>query len=319
MDAFLNYAPLSASTSRDSNTASKIALVIVTYNSAAVLPGLLDSLEAGLEGIDHYEVIVVDNASRDNSVALARKHPIGVTVLETGRNAGYAAGINSATETLSPETDVLILNPDVRLLRGCVHALRRRFSDNSIGVVVPKVLNEDKTIAYSLRREPSLLTIWSDSLLGTKIAAKLGIGEIVSSPSLYSGGGVVDWATGAALAISAHARKTVGSWDESFFLYSEEVDYMERVRSAGMGVVYEARACAVHFGGEYHENTYLSGLMTSNRIRYFRRHHGRLSTLLFRLGIIVGETMRIALGAGHRAALCAALFSAAGPQTAPAR
>ncbi|KQV33367.1 MULTISPECIES: glycosyltransferase family 2 protein [unclassified Rhizobium] len=316
MDALLKTAPGGATVH---HADARIALVIVTYNSGEVLPGLLDSLEAGLEGVDRYEVIVVDNASRDDSVALARAHPIGVTVIETGRNAGYAAGINAAVATLTPDTDVLVLNPDVRLQPGCVHLLSRRLADASIGIAVPKVLNEDGTVAHSLRREPSLLTIWSDALLGTKMAAKLGIGEIVSSPDLYSTGGVVDWATGAALAISAKARKTVGSWDESFFLYSEEVDYMERVRSAGLGVVYETRARAVHFGGEYHENTYLSGLMTSNRIRYFRRHHNIVSTLLFRLAIIVGETMRVTLGAGHRAALHAALFSAAGPQTAPAR
>jgi hypothetical protein len=47
--------------------------------------------------------------------------------------------------------------------------------------------------------------------------------------------------------------------------------------------------------------------MTSNRIRYFRRHHGPISTALFRLSIVVGETMRMALGPGHRAALRAAL------------
>jgi len=74
----------------------------------------------------------------------------------------------------------------------------------------------------------------------------------------------------------------------------------------------------VHSGGEYHQNTYLSGLMTANRIRYFRRHHSAFATAFFRLGIIVGETMRITLGPGHRAALYAALFSTAGPQSAPA-
>ncbi|WP_246733791.1 glycosyltransferase family 2 protein [Rhizobium sp. 57MFTsu3.2] len=300
-------------------TNAGIALVIVTYNSAGVLPGILDSLADGLEGIDRYEIIVVDNASHDDSVALAQAHPIGVTVIETGRNAGYAGGINVAVATISLETDILVLNPDIRLQAGCVRTLSRRLSDTAIGVVAPKLLNDDGTIANSVRREPSLLTIWSDALLGTKLAGKLGLGEIVASPDLYSRGGAVDWATGAALAISANARKKVGTWDESFFLYSEEVDYMQRVRSAGLEVAYEADACVMHSGGEYHQNTYLSGLMTANRIRYFRRHHSAFATVFFRLGIIVGETMRIALGPGHRAALYAALFSAAGPQSAPAR
>lgn len=318
MDALVKKASLPGSVGAPHGNLAPIALVVVTYNSADVLPGLLDSLELGLEGMDRYEVIVVDNASRDASVTLARAHRIGAKVMETGRNAGYAAGINAALAAIAPNRDVLVLNPDVRLQSGCVLALSRRLLNASIGMVAPKILNEDGTISFSLRREPSLLTIWSDALLGTRLASKLGIGEIVAASEIYQSGGVADWATGAALAISARAREIVGRWDETFFLYSEEVDYMRRVRAADMDVVYEVSAGAVHFGGEYHENTYLSGLMTANRIRYFRRHHSALATLLFRLGIIVGETMRIALGPGHRAALYAALFSAAGPQTAPA-
>ncbi|EPE94965.1 glycosyl transferase family protein (plasmid) [Rhizobium grahamii CCGE 502] len=317
MDAMSKKVPLGADPCF--STFAGIALVVVTYNSAQVLPGMLDSLASGLEGTDRYEIIIVDNASHDDSVALAQAHPIGATVIETGKNAGYAGGINVAVATIAPEIDVLVLNPDIRLQAGCVRALSRRLSDDAIGVVAPKLLNDDGTVAHSVRREPSLLTIWSDALLGTKLAAKLGLGEIVASPDLYRRGGAVDWATGAALAISAKARKTVGSWDETFFLYSEEVDYMERVRSAGMEVAYVADACVAHSGGEYHQNAYLSGLMTSNRIRYFRRHHSAFATLFFRLGIIVGETMRMTLGPGHRAALYAALFSAAGPQSAPAR
>ena len=172
-------------------------------------------------------------------------------------------------------------------------------------------------IALSLRREPTIVTAWSDALLGTKLAALIGLGEIVDKPPLYQHGGIVEWATGAALAISARARRAIGSWDESFFLYSEEVDYMARVRQSGLNVVYEVKARAVHFGGAYHENTYLSALMTTNRIRYFRRHHGPMATAVFRLAIIIGETMRFALGPGHRAALRAALFFSPATQPAP--
>lgn len=300
-----------------SDVAAKIAVVVVTYNSASVLGGLLDSLPSGLAGVDSYEVLVVDNNSCDNSVDLAQCHPIGAKVIQMGRNAGYAAGINAAIKTLSADTDVLVLNPDIRLEHGCVLRLSERLSEGTVGIVVPQILNEDRTVALSLRREPTIVTAWSDALLGTKLAALIGLGEIVAEPALYRHGGIVEWATGAALAISARARRAAGIWDESFFLYSEEVDYMARVRRSDLNVVYEVKARAVHFGGAYHENTYLSALMTTNRIRYFRQHHGPTATAVFRLAIIIGETMRIALGPGHRAALRAALFFSPAPQRAP--
>ncbi|MFT2214427.1 glycosyltransferase family 2 protein [Rhizobium giardinii] len=303
--------------SAGSHVAARIAVVIVTFNSASVLGGLLDSLPSGLEGVHSYDVLVVDNDSHDNSVELAQCHSIGAKVIQMGRNAGYAAGINAAINVLSADTDVLVLNPDIRLQRGCVLRLSERLSETTVGIVVPQILSEDRTIALSLRREPTIVTAWSDALLGTKLAAQIGLGEIVADPALYEHGGVIEWATGAALAISARARRSAGAWDESFFLYSEEVDYMERVRRSGLNVVYEAKARAVHFGGAYHENTYLSALMTSNRIRYFGRHHGLAATAAFRLAIIIGETLRIALGPGHRAALRAALSFSPKRQSAP--
>lgn len=281
--------------------------IVVTYNSAEVLPGLLDSLAAGFAGIGRSGVIVVDNDSHDGSADIAAAHPIGPAVIRTGRNAGYAAGINAATRTIEADADILILNPDIRLLPGAAERLSTCLSDPTVGVAAPRMLNEDGSLALSLRREPTLVTAWSDALVGTSIAARLGLGEIVSNPVAYERRSRAEWATGAILAISGPARAVVGEWDETFFLYSEEVDYMERVRRCGLSVTYVPDAEATHFGGEYHNNTFLASLMTKNRIRYFRRHHGAVATALFRLSIIVGETMRFGLGPGHRAAFRAAL------------
>lgn len=116
---------------------SLIAAVIVTYNSAAVLPGLLDSLAIGFEGIARHRTIVVDNNSGDNSADLALAHPIGVKVVRMGRNAGYAAAINAAAAELGPDADLLILNPDIRLLPGSVRRLCECLSDPSVGIVAP--------------------------------------------------------------------------------------------------------------------------------------------------------------------------------------
>ncbi|TWG96730.1 GT2 family glycosyltransferase [Mesorhizobium sp. J18] len=284
-----------------------LAVVVVTYNSASVISGLLDSLPAGLSGIPRVEVIIVDNDSKDRTVELTEAHTVQPKVIRMGRNAGYAAGINAASFLAPSGADLLILNPDIRLRPGTAATLRERLRDGSVGVAVPKVLHEDGSLAHSVRREPSMTTVWADALLGTRRAARLGLGEIVADRSIYERGGSVQWATGAILMVSARARRIVGEWDESFFLYSEEVDYLRRVRERGGSVVYVPEAEAVHIGGDYQHNPYLSGLMTANRIRYFRRHHGVLPTGMFRLGIIAGETMRFALGPGHRAALRAAL------------
>ena len=133
---------------------SGLSIVIVTYNSAAVLPGLLDSLPAGLEGVKQFETIVVDNDSADNSVDIALAHAIRPRVIRMGRNAGYAAAINAGAATVRPDADLLILNPDIRLLPGTVSLLVRRLTDSSVGVAVPRILAEDGSTRWSLRRDP---------------------------------------------------------------------------------------------------------------------------------------------------------------------
>jgi N-acetylglucosaminyl-diphospho-decaprenol L-rhamnosyltransferase len=309
-------------TVRDASNAARpraqpaLSIVVVTYNSASVLPGLLDSLPAGLEGIEQFQTIVVDNDSADGSADIARAHPTGPQVISTGRNAGYAAAINVGAAAAGPDADLLILNPDIRLLPGSVRLLISRLTDPSVGVAVPRILDEDGTTRWSLRREPSVMRAWTDAVLGGTLAARIGNGETIGDPATYDRDGMVEWASGSILAVAARARAAVGDWDESFFLYMEEVDYLRRVREHGFSVAYVSQAQAVHLEGEYNTNPFLSALLAANRIRYHRRHHGPLSTLLFRLGIIVGEGLRAFHGPpGHKAALRAALTSASAFET----
>ena len=172
---------------------------------------------------------------------------------------------------------------------------------------MPRNLCTDGTVDRTIRREPSVRTAWADALLGGKLATQLGLGEIVHDNNLYERGGLVDWASGSALLVAARARRTVGAWDESFFLYSEEVDYQRRVRSGGFRIAYAPDAEVVHIGGECHSNPSLFALLTANRVRYFARHHGPLSAFMFRLGVAAGEMFRAARGAEHRGALLSAL------------
>lgn len=286
---------------------NSLSVVIVTYNSAATLPGLLDSLPAGLAGIQRSEVVVADNASSDRSADLAAAHPIGPRVFRTGRNGGYAAGINAALSAISPDADVLILNPDIRLLPGAAAPLAARLRDGA-GIAVPHILHEDRTEVPSLRREPSIVTAWADALLTGRLRARFDVGETILDPARYQSDGLVDWASGAALAVAARTRRLVGEWDETFFLYSEETDFQRRARANGLTVAFVRQSEVVHIGGEYARNPHLYAMLTANRIGYFARHHRPLATAVFRLGVLAGEAIRAANGSAvHRAGLGAAL------------
>lgn len=293
---------------RANGTRPPLAVVVVTYNSASVLPGLLDSLPDGLAGLEKPRVVIVDNDSTDGSPEVALAHATAPQLIRTGRNAGYAAAINAAAATLACDADLLVLNPDIRLLPGAAYRLQRHLRQQpGAGIVVPQMLDADGGISPSLRREPSLATAWSEALLGGRLCTRLGLGEIIGDAGTYARDGSVAWATGAALMIAARARRRAGAWDESFFLYSEEVDYMRRVRRCGFSVDYLHAPQVMHIGGDYKASPFLSALMTANRIRDYGRGHGKVKTALFRLAVAAGAAARSPLGPAHRASLRAAL------------
>jgi GT2 family glycosyltransferase len=294
-----------------------LTVVTVAYNSADVLAGLLDSLPAALAGVEHWQVVVVDNASADGSPELAEAHPLRPRVVRTGRNGGYAAGINAGLADISPAADVLILNPDVRLVAGAVRPLTERLDDPAVGIAVPRTLRENGKMLKSLRREPSLLTAWAEAILGGRLTAALDLGEIVTHPAPYAQDGLADWASGGVMAVAARARAAVGAWDESFFLYSEEVEFQRRVRMSGLRIGFVAKSVVVHKGGDYRRDPRLYALLTANRVRYYRRYHGPVATALFRLGVVSGEALRSPRGSPiHRAGLHAALRYRAGTAAA---
>ena len=185
----------------------RLSVVTVTYNSSRHLKAFLDSLQTGLDGLQDFEVVIADNASSDDSVAIALSHPIRPRVINVGWNSGYAGGINAAVATVGEDSTLLVLNPDVRLLPGAALLLVDRLLDPTVGVAVPRILDEAGRLTHSLRREPSLTTAWTDAVLGGgKLGTWIGTGEKISDPTRYTADGFADWAEGSALAISARAQ-----------------------------------------------------------------------------------------------------------------
>jgi N-acetylglucosaminyl-diphospho-decaprenol L-rhamnosyltransferase len=287
-------------------TDTPLDIVIVTFNSAEVLGGLLDSLATALEHVPNAQVFVADNDSKDASLRIASGHPVVTSVLEVGYNAGYSAGINAAVHKFGRGGALLLLNADIRLEPDCIEKMLAELDDPRAGIVVPRMLHEDGTLSHSIRREPSLVTAWSEAVIGGNLAGSLGVGEVLRKPEDYTQSRNIEAATGAILLVSAAARKAVGDWDERYFLYSEEVDYQRRVRQAGFDIRYAPDALCTHIGGESNENPTLFSLLTANRVRYYRRYHSAGETLLFRLAVTVGAGLRYVLGPTHRAELRAA-------------
>ena len=296
----------------------EVLVVVVTYNSAHLMRRLLDGLVAALEGVDSARVVIVDNGSGDGTPDEVARVAPWVDIVAVGHNLGYAAAINTALRTRRAGRCVIVLNPDAVPLPGCIRHLRDAVALAGVGIAVPRVNDAKGRLKYSLRREPTLLRALGETLLGGHRAARFpAFGDMVRDDAQYVDGATADWATGAAMAISVEALAAIGPWSEEFFLYSEETDYALRARDAGFRLRYVEAAIVEHPGGEMSRSPFLWSLVAVNRVRLYRRRHGRLSSAAYWLVVVINEATRAALGRPvHRAALVA-LFR--GRPTAPAQ
>ena len=264
-----------------------LTIVVVTHNSEAVVAGLLDSLPAALSGVSA-EVIVVDNASTDNTVGVVEAYG-GCTVIRSA-NDGYAAGVNNGIRAGVGQA-VLVLNADVRLHPGSVSPLVKALEHESIGIVAPRILDADGHLFASLRREPTLLRA-----VGLNFTGLPRFAEYVRRDTEYDAPAVVDWALGAVLLISRHCLDVVGEWDESFFLYSEETDFCLRARDLGIFTRYEPGSIVLHIGGQSGQSPETHAMQIVNRVRLYRRRHGALSSWTFFALTVISEMSWVARG-----------------------
>ncbi|MHB1011073.1 MAG: glycosyltransferase [Propionibacteriaceae bacterium] len=276
-------------------------MLVVTYQSAHDIGTLIASLRVEAAS-QRLRVVVADNASTDGTLAAVRAHS-DVIICPTGGNLGYAAGINAGIRAAGQADALLILNPDLRVEPGCIELLRRRQRLVGAGVVVPRIVDSNGATYPSLRREPTLLRALGDAVFGSRLASRPGfLSEIVGRKSEYDQPHQVDWATGAALLIAGEVASKVGEWDERFFLYAEETDFMRRVREAGETIWYEPGSVVQHAQGGSGSSVDLDRLLTVNRIRYVSKHRGAVYVELFRAVVVLHELARAASPA-HRAAL----------------
>jgi GT2 family glycosyltransferase len=220
-----------------------VTVAIVTYGSADDLPGCFEALAAQ----EHrgFEVVVVDCASADGSVEVAREADLGgirKTVVPLGKNLGFAGGMNEAFRR-SEAPYFLTLNADTRPASGFLSVLLGRFrasSDLRLGAVTPRLVRP--------AGEPPLLDACGMVLKSTWRHLDRGSGEV--DRGQYMEAERVFGGTGAATLWSREALDDValdGSvFDPDFHSFREDAELSFRLRERGWEVVYEPRAVAEH-------------------------------------------------------------------------
>jgi len=245
---------------------ARVACVVVTHDA---LPWIEQCL-ASVEGVP---TVVVDNGSSDRTVGFVRERFPRVQVIESS-NDGLAAGWDRGIAETASE-HVLVLNADAWLvedaLSSLVAAADRHPSAAAIG---PKLENPDGSLQRSVRGFPSAWRLATEYLYLRKLAPRShALNAFYGAGFDHGSECVVEWVMGACFLLRRSAYDEVGPFDERFFLFSEEVDWMRRATDHGWTVVFTPDARCIHVSGAAH-----GGRLFRENVRGHLRYlslHGR--------------------------------------------
>ena len=240
-----------------------ISVIIINHDGETHLGRCLESL-AGSGA----EILLVDNASRDNSLALVRERFPDVVVFPQRENIGFSAANNLAAAEAEGDA-FLLLNADAWLDPGALGLLAKQLDDRTdVGLVAPRLRYPDGRSQFSWSpvrgfvgeilqklRNPFEAQAWAHCSLAHRFARLAG-------PT---------WYTAACVLLRADAFRAVGGFDENFFMYFEDVDLCLRLEAAGWKLLQEPRAVVHHAGGLVGRKV-VDDLYRPSQLRYYRKH-----------------------------------------------
>lgn len=239
--------------------AAELSIIIVNWNGGELLRSCLRSLAEAPPSVS-YDIVVVDNASSDDSVAWLRSAAVAtllpgveIHLVENADNVGFSKANNQAVN-YSQAPMLFLLNPDTEVTAGAIDTLITCLnSDPRIGACGPRLLNTDGSLQHSVWRNPP--TAWEIVVTG------IGLWRLI--PRGMRGrlllGGHWDHATrrtvpmlfGAAILARRKMIDEVGGLDERFHMYGEDYEWCLRITRAGWKLVFEPAASITHHGGQF--------------------------------------------------------------------
>ena len=268
----------------------RVTAIVVNWNAGKHLAQCVAAL-INQRGID-LNVIVVDNASSDNSLEALETYGDCVRVIQTGENLGFGRAVNRGV-SVSHSAIVVAMNPDVVLQPDAVNTMVKFLNAHAnVGMVGPKLKDADEQILASCGEAPRLRDEICRKFLLHLIFPLLKFRR--RSPSKPE---AVAWVTGACFAVRRRVLDAVNGLDEAIFMYYEDVDLGLSINRAGWQVMYLPHAEGIHIGGESSKQALTRMLVVSEAsYAYFiAKHLGQWAACLLRLLRPIEMTLRALL------------------------
>lgn len=258
------------------NANMDVSFCVVNLNAKNHLNDCLISIPGSLDTTS-YEIIITDNNSNDGSVEYIREHYPNVSVITNSRNEGYTKAINQALKCSKGDYKV-ILNPDSILMPNSISQILQFLrSDDSIGIVGPKVIDDSGVFQRSCRRgiaRPAAVFSYF-----------LGLSKLFPSDKKYTGYHLnhlntddineVSGVSGSCMVIRKNVIDDIGYFDEQYFAYQEDSDYCLTAKNNGWKIYYYPESIVKHIGGQGGSHSVRSRAIFEwhrSYVRYFYKH-----------------------------------------------
>lgn len=255
-----------------------LSVIIVSYNTSYLLRKCLNKVYKSLSfgKIEKMsEILVVDNASQDDTVAMIGKNFPKVIIIKNTKNLGFARANNLGIKNSTGE-NILLLNSDTEVEKDALTKLLGvAVSDDKIGAVGGRLQNTDGSLQSSVGFFPSLIKVffWMFFIDDMPLLARLINAYHVEDKKFYEKKAFVDWVTGACFLVKRKAIDRSGYLDENIFMYGEELELCYRIKKAGYNIIYSPQAKILHLRGGSSKEAGAGIVEEFKAIIYFYKKH----------------------------------------------
>jgi hypothetical protein len=277
-----------------------LSVVIVNWNSAEYTIPCVSSIDAQTKNLE-FEIIVVDNASSDDSCLVIQERCPFVKLIRSSQNVGFARANNLGCQHSSGRV-LLFLNPDTKLHGPAISLMYACLnSSGDIGVLGCRLLNPDLSVQTScIHRFPTILNQVADFELLRRLSPRLKLWGM--RPLFHADRGKpveVEAVSGACQMITREVFEKVGLFSTDYFMYMEDLELCYKVRKIGKRVCYLGCATIVHHGGQSSKKrggeNFSGPMMKESLLKFLRNSRGPSYAGLYRFSIFLVSVLRVAV------------------------
>ncbi len=274
----------------------ELSIITISYNTKQIMLDCLESIIKYTKGIT-YEIIVVDNGSKDDSVDSLRRFSAKhaqVKLVDAGENLGFGRGNNLGASKASGEY-LLFLNSDTLFFDNALkESLEKIKKHPDTGAYSCRLLNSDRSFQPSGGHFPSFWNViaWQLGIDDLPVAREL-IPSFHPKQSQYDKDKKMDWVTGAFMIIRRDLFEMVGGFDKNIFMYTEEMELCYRLAKLGHQTYYTNEPAIIHLGGASGGSVLALTSEIKYMLYFWRKHMPTWQLPFIKITFLIGSLLRL--------------------------